>query len=103
MTQTFWEGDEERDPLGSPSAVEGSEVEPQMLGVINKLEKRPHLMRSAENFQTNVQSAAYKLLNHIRKRPPHYSLKGASFIYICLCKGVCVLSFSLLGLVCVFT
>lgn len=34
------EGDKERDPLGSPSAVEGGEVKPQMLEVITTLETR---------------------------------------------------------------
>lgn len=34
------EGDKERDPLGSPSAVEGGEVKPQMLDVITTLETR---------------------------------------------------------------
>lgn len=33
-------GDKERDPLGSPSAVEGGEVKPQMLEVITTLETR---------------------------------------------------------------
>lgn len=34
------EDDKERDPLGSPSAVEGGEVKPQMLEVITTLETR---------------------------------------------------------------
>lgn len=102
--QAAGRGAAHRDPLGSPSAAEGGEVKPQMLDVINTL-RLAHVMSSDRVFpEIPKQTRRLHMTSSSRNYRTIFGLgsrRTALRVSEAVC--VCVFSFRLLGLVCVFT